>query len=360
MEGTGGYPAHISFLIFQAVSEVTQYVLMKPPLNPKDEFRIAASNWSISYYDTRYFVPQWDEQLLGPDWEKKRGDWDYDKIPKPLPMTHPTMKDAFKYCEKCQLTWVVGHSKLEGHHHPQHIAWDIEAEGIPYKRLDYPKKTSIIIHVHSDTIAEGQTPKVTAAGLGVFFGKSSKYNIAARCRPENGTGPTAEVSELSAISLAISKLKVLLVRRKESLSEFGKSQPEVPDTLESHSEAINRLSALDLDSMISIMSSGDTDKIRKSLGDPRASISLLSSLLFRVIIISDNAEVVEELCKPGNKGQQWNKKDPAVRELYHQIDDTINTTEKQVGVTFKFYCVPKESNNDAAMLARIGLRGRPM
>lgn len=67
---------------------------------------------------THYFIPQLDEQMVGPSAVRQSlADWELalrtsgvggTALPRPLPIMSSMMRDAFVYCDSCELTWLVG------------------------------------------------------------------------------------------------------------------------------------------------------------------------------------------------------------------------------------------------------------
>ena len=287
----------------------------------------------IILHEANYFVPQWDEQLLGPAWRQKRGAWDYDSPPAPLLPDAPEMQGAFKYCEQCQLTWLVGHDKEAGHQHPHHYAWKPEAEHIDVHRWGLEPEASIVVYVHSACLAEGQESSSSVgnpAGTGIFFGKGSKFNMAA---PQGGkdTPYNKEKAELGAISLALAQIRWCVVEERiEFLREHAKSKAEEDkeDKRETKSEGDN--------------DGGEDSSYIEDDED--------IDLSFRVIVVSDCKEVVDIVC-------QLEDQEPAKHgDLYDGLDDMMDELD-EVDIDVKWYCVPEAFNKDAAELASKALEG---
>ena len=284
----------------------------------------------IIIHDTNYFVPQWDEQILGPAWRQKRGAWDYDSPPQPLLPDAPEMKGAFKYCEQCQLTWLVGHDKEEGHQHPQHYAWKPEAEHIDVHRWGLEPEASIVVYVHGACLPEGQKSNSIVgipAGTGIFFGKGSKYNMASP-QGHQRTPHNREKAELGAINLALAQIRWPVVEdRMELLRAHARSKAE--------GDKAKKKSEDDDDG------GEDSSEIED---DEDVDLSL------RVILVSDCKEVVDSVCKLEDQ-------EPANhRDLYDRLDDMMDELD-EVDIDVKWYCVPEALNKDAAELANKALEG---
>ncbi|KAI0023522.1 hypothetical protein F4780DRAFT_52659 [Xylariomycetidae sp. FL0641] len=314
----------------------------KYPRNPRDKVSRTPAGPMMSLHDTPRFIPQWDEQILGPAWRHQRGEWDFDNPPKPLLPNDENMADAFQYCEKCGLTWLVGHDK-KGNHHPEHTAWDPEAKHVDIHRLEEHPQRSIIVYIHGAFLAEGETSKSMVknpGGTGAFYGKGSQYNIA---WPQTGkTGKyDRERAELEAA------LRVLLSIQNEVLINREEMLEEAQDAKQGKSRA-PRKGELDLDE-----DEDDEDFV---------------DLPFRVILVSDHAETVEKICKYQNestmetvlaqvkakaRGGTANAKDDLYQELMHALTEL----EYECDVHVRWYCVPEELNKEATALARKALDG---
>ncbi|OTA59741.1 hypothetical protein K449DRAFT_385076 [Hypoxylon sp. EC38] len=330
----------------------------------------------ISLYDTRYFVPQWDEQMLGPVWRQKRGKWDFENPPKPLSITDPKMRGAFKYCEECQLTWLVGHDKLEGHQHPQHLAWEIKEEHIDYLRWDIDVEASIVIYVRGDCVPKGQasrSPVGNFASQGLFFGNGSKYNDSS----PHGVVPDgcdAESAELLAVDLALTMVQYSIAAdRKKLLRASAKSKrKDISKTGAGLAKVDMKDASARKESDTSAALSNPTEVTKDDVrevgserdGDESESDDALDKLPFRVIFVSDNAKVVDNICK---YHKQWRDEDGKLLtkqgkpvkhgELYQRVEEAIYEMEVDFGTRVKWYCVPKEHNQGAAKLAREALEG---
>ncbi|KAI1478079.1 hypothetical protein F4774DRAFT_386838 [Daldinia eschscholtzii] len=151
--------------------------------------------------------------MLGPAWTQRRKKWDFDNPPKPLPPTDSKMKDAFQYCEKCHLTWLAGYSKSEPQEHPHHLAWRMTLKDIDLARRGLITEKSLIIHVHGEALPKGQaskSPTGNTAGLGVFLGAGSKYNMAAPYGDKN-IQYDAEGAEIEERPMMITRLRSILL-----------------------------------------------------------------------------------------------------------------------------------------------------
>ena len=295
-----------------------------------------------------YFIPQWDEQLMGPGWRKKRGGWDYDNPPQPLLPNDPKLENAFKYCEECQLTWLVGYDKMERHSHPHHFAWQPEAEYIDVHRWGLESEASVVVYVRGGCVPEGEaspSPAGNPASIGVFFGKDSKYNLAG---PQGNATTTfdKEEAEIYAIIGALVRIRYQVVEdRRAILRKFEKSTSGNVDAGETSQGNLSK--SPNLNGKKSHGSGGGSDhKDWEDCSEDDDDIDLSS----RIIIVSDNKEVIDNICNL--EGKQPVKHSDA----YDKLDDMLDELE-EVDVHVKWYAVPEEFNMEAVELANEGLHG---
>ncbi|KAI1084229.1 hypothetical protein F5B20DRAFT_287997 [Whalleya microplaca] len=348
----------------------------KYPRNSKDEVDQTPAGPLITLYDTRYFVPQWDEHMLGPAWWEKRGKWDFDNPPKPLLPNDPKMKDAFKYCSECQLTWLVGHDKLQGHKHPEHFAY-VPSEHIDLHRLAVGDGSSLVVHVRGDCIAKGQTPKSLVGnpgGTGIYFGKASKYN---RAGPQIYSDPELdrEKADLGAAELALTIVRFTVL---EDLKEISREAKELKDSnvaeegtaqsdISRDKASVSDKVGFDTSKSDSNTNESDNDEDDDELwedeseedgNDDDDNISL------RVIMVMDNAKVVDNICKHQDKwklekGKLRTNQGKLVKHgnWYQRLADLVDELDIN-NISVKWYCVPIEFNKEAAELAGKALEGK--
>lgn len=321
----------------------------------------------ISLYDTRYFVPQWDEQMLGPAWRQKRAKWDFDNPPKPLPITDAKMKGAFKYCEECQLTWLVGHDGLSGHHHPLHLAWEMKEEHTDWDRYGMNMETSLIVHIRGDSAPEGQesnSSRGNTAGCGIFFGDGSKYNLAVRSE-DKSIHCDAEGAEVEAIYKALTIATALISNvRRTLLTELRKSERAKVSKVESISNT-RKGDGNTYDTKTTEDAEDDPLWEDTSDEDEDDALDKLDKVPFRLIVVSDNAKVIDNVCKyqqqwKEEKGKILTKQGKPVKngDMYQPLCNRISKLEKDFDVTtLKLYLIPKEYNEGAAELARLAVDG---
>ncbi|KAI1778742.1 hypothetical protein F4818DRAFT_402348 [Hypoxylon cercidicola] len=128
------------------------------------------------------FIPQWDEQVRGAGiWDRFR-EFRFMQFKTPVPDS-PDKFDTV-WCETCQLTWLKGETNNRGvsfHAHPRHQTLPTLVAAERY--LDV---RSLIVRV--DGVLPNRYPAGPVnAGMGVFFGKGSKYNHSEPFYMESGS-----------------------------------------------------------------------------------------------------------------------------------------------------------------------------
>jgi len=243
--------------------------------------------------DVNRFMPQWDEQVLGPK-NTIQVEKDYDKPPKPEQL----QISAVLACSRCELTWLVGNAgQSAAANHPSHHTLYHEYAGT---------RRSLIVWTDGACINNGQPN--AKAGVGVYFGLNSKYNI---CSPlQIPTAPTSQKAELYAI------LQAMQVIRKEVIPAR------------------------------SILVSCNRDKKR-----------------FRLVLVTDSSYTVESMCKHwkdwkvvGSQKVLRNQKGEEIvnSEVFLAIKDEVEKLSRD-GVQVAYYHVPREINSEADALAKAGL-----
>ncbi|XDG06134.1 hypothetical protein ABKA04_005749 [Annulohypoxylon sp. FPYF3050] len=359
-------------------SEIEEFITQLEtfhPRNPKDVVRPTPGFPMISLYDTRYFVPQWDEQMLGPAWKQERAKWDFDNPPKPLPLTDPVMQGAFKYCEECQLTWLVGYDGLEGHHHPHHLAVDMDNDESEIHRYGLGMEASIVIFVHGASVPVGKpskSPVGNFGGIGIFFGEGSMYNQA---QPAGEvTAPRdvdTEYAELEAVDIALAIVKLhILEDRKDLLMDSAvdkwnarraKRLKKEQAKLEAQaaSEALTSTGDAHVGET-EIEEDDDDDDYYEDIDNQE---DVFAKLPFRIIIVSDKIQVVDNVCKhykawTEKDGQLFSKKGNPIKNGDRYQNMIFSQLEDDLDVYMKWYHVPKEQNSGAVKLATEALQGK--
>jgi len=129
------------------------------------------------------FMPQWDEQILGPANTHKLKQ-DYNNPPKPLPIS--TLK--LHQCATCNLTWLIGEvGEAAAKGHPSHHT---------YSHVYAGTSRSLVVFVDGACSSNGAIN--AKGGIGVHFGSASKYNVSERFDLQ-GTATNQRV-ELHAIA----------------------------------------------------------------------------------------------------------------------------------------------------------------
>ncbi|KAI2466881.1 hypothetical protein F4781DRAFT_423758 [Annulohypoxylon bovei var. microspora] len=325
----------------------------------------------ISLYDTRYFVPQWDEQMLGPTWRQKRGKWDFDNPPKPLPLTDPKMKGAFKYCHHCEMTWLVGYDKPEGNQHPHHLAWEMKEDDVDVHRWGLEVEASLVIFIHGACIPEGQpskSPTGNTAGFGIFFGEGSQYNRAVPLGNKSSY-EDAESAEIAAVDLALAIVKYDILGDREiwltAFAEEKRDAKEKEELAKLGTKSVSKtLKSDDPTRAESIEVTEEEDDDDDSWEDDSEEDEEddLDKLPFRIIIVSDKVQIVDNVCKhykqwKEEKGKLLTKKGKPVKHGDKYQNLILSQLVDDSDTTVKWYCVPKDQNKEAMKLAMEALKG---
>ncbi|CAJ2501416.1 Uu.00g042690.m01.CDS01 [Anthostomella pinea] len=310
----------------------------KYPRNSQDEVSRTPAGPMISLHDTRYFVPQWDEQMLGPAWRKERGAWDFDNPPKPLLPDDPKMKDAFRYCEE----------------HPMHYAWAPGPDDIDIYRCDIESESSIVVHVRGGCVDDGQTvgPLHNRGSTGVFSGKDSEYNFAS---PQGVLNKPLdeEKAALDAALLALTVVRFDVLKDRRQLLD----KTDNGGAGETAKQEMSKTSTKPTPAPSKNASPADADSDSSSEDDEDDSLAL------RIIIVSDNAAMVDNICKHQDTWD-WEQEVPHTADgqpvkygsLYERIEEMADGLEEDHDVVVNWYCVPEKFNKHAADLANEALR----
>lgn len=156
------------------------------------------------------FMPQWDEQMLGPA-NTFRIKQDYDTPPPPEQL----QVSALLACSQCELTWLVGKAgQSAGASHPSHYTLHHEYAGT---------RRSLIVRTDGACMNNGQPH--AKAGVGVYFAPNSKYNISSPLK--NSSAPTNQKAELHALLRAMQVVRKdivptrsILVNRNSDMKHF--------------------------------------------------------------------------------------------------------------------------------------------
>lgn len=133
----------------------------------------------------RYWIPQWDEQVIGRmAFESLGFHHKLSEPPAPAPLTDKRLENAFYECRECCLTWLTGFNRLNSGGpgtqcvHPWHYACgrdneDLMApEGMPKSQHRLPR-SSIVVHISAVADYDGDRD----GAFGVWFATGSPYNI---------------------------------------------------------------------------------------------------------------------------------------------------------------------------------------
>jgi ribonuclease HI len=154
------------------------------------------------------FMPQWDEQILGPANTHKLKQ-DYNNPPKPLPIS--TLK--LHQCATCNLTWLIGEvGEAAAKGHPSHHT---------YSHVYAGTSRSLVVFVDGACSSNGAIN--AKGGIGVHFGSASKYNVSERFDLQ-GTATNQRV-ELHAIARALELVREqVMPQRKLEIQAAAKGR----------------------------------------------------------------------------------------------------------------------------------------
>lgn len=119
------------------------------------------------------------------------------------------------YCPTCQLTWLVGEAGEDAaRSHPSH-----------HSETFIEDKTARSLFVFADGACSGNGTSDARAGMGVFFGPESVFNVS---EPFMSKHPTNQKAELEAVSrsMEIVRLKVLPARKPAVIQSKGSQDSE--------------------------------------------------------------------------------------------------------------------------------------
>ncbi|KAF4636562.1 hypothetical protein G7Y89_g1525 [Cudoniella acicularis] len=247
---------------------------------------------------TARFIPQWDEQILGPQNTYKITK-DNENLSEPLPLS----SILTYYCLTCQLTWLVGEKgEATAKSHPSHHTLSHIYAG-----------TSRTLLVFTDGACSGNGTPNARGGLGVFFGPGSKFNFGELL---TGSGTvTNQKAELAAVARALETVRSKILPARRIMVKEAKG---------SH--------------------------------DPRAVSDVMH---LRLIVVTDSSYIVEGMCrhfsnwKENKEGVLVNKSGKAVEnsEAFLRLKSEVEKLS-MVGVQVAYYLVAREENKEADTLAK--------
>ncbi|KAL8307382.1 hypothetical protein RB597_001038 [Gaeumannomyces tritici] len=164
--------------------------------------------------ELRWWIPQWDEQVIGRMAFASLGfhHCDLSRAPEPERLTDPRLKHALDDCAECRLTWLTGFNRLRGGGpgtqctHPWHYACGRDNEDLmvddggggapPRKAPQRPPMSSIVVRIGAVAVAGGDDQKqdAAAAAFGVWFAEGSPYNVA-EAMPPSSPPPAPETGD---------------------------------------------------------------------------------------------------------------------------------------------------------------------
>lgn len=253
------------------------------------------------------FLPQWDEQVLGPGntFALKKN---YERPPKPLPVSALELSP----CSTCHLIWLVGEvGKAAAADHPSHHTYTHEYAG---------SNRSLIVYADGACLMNGTS--AARAAIGVHFGQQSKFNISELF---NLSGQHSnQRAELHAVARALEVVRTHVLperRRHTERAKGGHDKRAVRDTMH-----------------------------------------------LRLIITTDSSYVVEGMCSHiqkwtvGSNGQFVNERKEIIKNSdgFLRIQSAVEHLS-HVGVQVAYYHVRREENGYADRLANAAfhLSGNP-
>ena len=120
---------------------------------------------------------------------------------------------SYHFCEACSLTWLVGEQgATAAHSHPSHHTL--------FHIYSGPSRSLV---VWLDGACPGNGDNTTHAGVGVYFGPNSSYNVSQPLpAPTDNQGPaTSQKAELAAAVTALRTVRRKVVPPRECLGEDG-------------------------------------------------------------------------------------------------------------------------------------------
>jgi ribonuclease HI len=151
------------------------------------------------------FVPQGDEQVLGP--AKIIG------IKRSEASQLPLVNFQRHVCTKCDLTWLVGEAGVHAaHSHPSHHTL--------YHEWTNSTRRSLLVHVDGACADNGNAN--ARAGVGFFFGPGSKYYVSQASDTSSSSGATNQKAELDALRQAMRVVRLQVIPERATLVKGNK------------------------------------------------------------------------------------------------------------------------------------------
>ncbi|KAK7755194.1 hypothetical protein SLS62_002699 [Diatrype stigma] len=249
------------------------------------------------------FMPQWDDQVLGP--ANTIGlNTDY----KNPPEARAPDQLRFYYCNSCNLTWLEGNQgPAAARSHPSHHT---------YEHVYAGTRRTLVVFVDGACPSNG--PRATRASIGVYFGPNSPHNVSKRLDAIPAQQPTNQSAEIAA---AVEALRY--VRNTIEPARRATIQHALPHW-------------------------GGEDQRR----DIRK---------FRLVVGTDSSYVVECMCKhigtwtlAGDRYRNAQGVEVKNSKGFVELSHAVEALSK-VGIQVAWYHVPREYNTEADRLARLAL-----
>lgn len=148
------------------------------------------------------FTPQWDADILGFA-NAPQIPWNHNNPPKALALSNLQTH----YCSTCQLTWLVGEQgEAAAQQHPSHPTCFHVKVG-----------TCRSLLVFTDGACSNNGYQVAQAGLGVFFGPGSRFNLSERVTMSDVS--TNQKAELEAAARALEVVRETVIPHRRRIIE---------------------------------------------------------------------------------------------------------------------------------------------
>ncbi|KAI1635208.1 hypothetical protein F4809DRAFT_614812 [Biscogniauxia mediterranea] len=300
-------------------------------------------------------IPQWDEQVRGVQiWDVGHR---FRHIRFKPPPPSPPDRLSTTYCEECQLTWITGDAGAQGHSHPTHNALSAQ-DTAPYD-LD---QRSIVVHIRGENHDMGGGHRDGTGGLGIYFGKNSKYN---HSEPIYLTGESAtrRCAEIHAARHALLIVKESVIpdyvagveRKKEQASSSSSSSSSYDMHWMANKYRVEKPFELHASSQDQMSDDHDNAMgIRLVLAtDSRNLVDLFCDQIRQWVYDEERQEFRRADRKGGKKKGATVKNSEIISDFYNELDELA---EAPVGVRVCWYHIPPQCNGEAGKLANASFR----
>ncbi|OCL02898.1 hypothetical protein AOQ84DRAFT_303827 [Glonium stellatum] len=276
----------------------------KPPLENNKGENEQTYPVSVLSGPAARFIPQWDDQILGPS-NAILLQKNHDNTPKPISPSSVMLYG----CSECQLTWLVGAKGLSAAtSHPSHRT---------YFHQDIETKRSIVTFMDGACYKNGYPNALI--GVGAFFQENSRFNISEKMAIPDNQKITTQRAELYALIVLLRSVRIhVLPERQAKVTE------------------------------VSIL----TD--RSTIHD---------TVRFRLIVGTKSSYIVNALCahsvnwELNSTGLLRNKRGFIIHNSseFLQVQEEVQALA-DAGVQVQYYLVSRQNNTAADRLARLALK----